>query len=360
MDPVTMHTNKTSQKTIIEYVQEFFREFFKEPLTRYAVVISAAIFFFILLEAWYPVLVRWLAKNEFYLLQNIAPVFVTDGDRAFSQGFLEWFGAFYGFFLPLLLVRAWEQLDKADREFDREADAIKVLLEDIMLLDNQSFLVLKITMITMLKKYVQHVKANYETEHLNPNGDPKKLGDSILQGIRANYKDLIYRGGGHRASQLEPVTTELLERLNDAIDVRGDRIAVFRQRLFQSLRTIALITSVIWLVPFYFLDFQSGIFGSLLKLAVTFLIIFVLAIISDLDDPFSGTWSVNTSVWDEVLLETNLSLDGLKENISKSEQKKIAPTSQSASTNFLLLSPLLYAGGIVAAYLFYISPKRGS
>jgi len=313
-----MDTTKNSKTTFFG----FLRSSFTEPLTIYTLIISFSISLFIILEAVYPRFVIWTASQGFFWLQAHYPIFVTEQDKSFSQGFVEWFGVFYSFLLPLLLVRAWEQLDNADREFDREADAIKVLLEDIMLLDDKNFLAFKFTMVRRLYIYTRHVLKRHTVEHLKQHMSLKTHGDNLLQGIRAGYKKLIYRGGGKKASQLEPVTTELLERLNEAIDVRGDRIAIFGQRLFESLRIIATLTSVIWLIPFYFLPFQSGILGVFLKLSVTFLIIFVLTVIDDLDGPFTGYWTITIDSWRDVEKETKSSLDNLVKAKEKAAQKK--------------------------------------
>lgn len=313
-----MNANSPSESNVFTSI----RAFLSEPITFYTLIVSISISVFIILGGAYPHIVKWTAGMGWYGLQNNFPIFATADDQDFSKGFVEWFGTFYGFLLPLLLLRAWEQLDKADREFDREADSIKVLLEDIELLDDD-FLDFKMDMVKDLHDYVRHVLLYYKTEHIDPNAEPKKAGDQLLQGIRAGYKDLIYRGGGAKARRLEPMTTELLERLNEAIDVRGDRISTFSERLFQSLRLVAIITSVIWLIPYYFLPYtQLGVLGALLKLGVTFLIIFVLTIIDDLDGPFTGYWQVSTATWCEVHEETSRSYSTLTEKVRKAQKAK--------------------------------------
>jgi hypothetical protein len=347
-------------------IKDSFTNLLYEPITLYTTIIGLSICLFIVLEAAYPRFVGWLSEAGFYLLENRFPDFATLDDRAFSLGFVEWFGVFYGFFLPLLLVRAWEQLDRADREFDREADSIKVLLEDILLLDDKDFLAFKLSMACRLHLYCRHVWKRYKFEHLLESAYVKKHGDNLLQGIRIGYKNLIYRGGGERANLLEPMTTELLERLNEAIDTRGDRISIFRQRLYESLRIVAVVTSAVWLIPFYFLSYEVGIFGSLLKLGVTVLIILVLSIIDDLDQPFEGFWKVNTSTWEEVLSETGSSFYGLVEQAGREQILKkirgggeiIISVPAKAETDPHTLSQLLWAGSLSLIYLWLVAPKR--
>lgn len=314
----------SARQTIMKTIIKKIKIFLSEPITLYTLSLGLSICLFIIVEALYPRFVTFTSRIGWFWLDNHYPKFVTDGDRAFIVNFVEWFGVFYGFLLPLLLVRTWEQFDRADREFDREADAIKVLLEDILLLDDRDFLPFKLKMTLRLHLYCRHIRKRYKLEHKKENVYLKKHGDNLLQGIRTGYKNLIYRGGGKGASQLEPITTELLERLNDAIDVRGDRISIFRQRLFETLRFIAIITSALWLIPFYFLNFEVGVFGSLLKLGVAALIVLVLTIIDDLDNPFGGTWRINMTIWDEVLAESRSSLYDLVDKASATQKRKEA------------------------------------
>ena len=339
------------------------REFLLEPLTIYSLIVAISVSVFIVLEVIYPDFVAWTSRQGITWFQVHYPVFTTSDDRLFSQGFVEWFGVFYGFLLPLLLVRAWEQLDEADREFDREADAIKVLLEDILLLDNR-FLALKRDMVAELQRYIKHVFKSYTIEHFETHTELRLEGNRILQGIRKHYKALIQGGEGKGTSLLEPVASELLDRLNDAIDTRGDRISIFGERLFQSLRLVAVVTSVIWLIPFYFLDFQSGLYGSILKLAVTFMIIFVLSIIHDLDEPFSGPWKVSMNSWIEVEKETNDAMDELKDQnveppmVMQETGTRNQPEPGKPKTDSLVLANFFLAGSLSLISLWLVFSKR--
>jgi len=354
-----MNQNKNAWSRVLTGI----REFLTEPLTGYSLIVALSISVFIVLKVLYPEFVSWTSSKGITWFYDYFPVFTTSDDKDFSRGFVEWFGVFYGFLLPLFLVRAWEQLDRADRQFDREADAIKVLLEDILLLDNH-FLELKRVMVAELKKYIEHVFTYYKLEHIKSHSERRSRGNEILQGIRKNYRDLIYGGGGKKASMLEPVTTELLNRLNDAIDTRGDRISIFGQRLFQSLKLVAIITSVIWLIPFYFLDFQSGLYGSILKFAITFLIIFVLSIIHDLDEPFSGTWKVSMTSWIDVENETTDAMEVLMQEQSEPPISDHEPEPQNQplpgnlKTDPLVVANLLLAGSLSVISLWLVFSKR--
>ncbi len=233
----------------------------------------------------------------------------SDGNNWFISNFIEWFGVLYGILLPLILVKAWEQLDTIDRQFDREADSAKILYKDLNYLSEQqgSLGIVSNKSIRLLYKYVNHVIEHHKDEiKQSENNKYKRTGDKILESIRDEFKVLIHLDT-KQASLSTIIVGELFERLNELTDNRGDRISHASQRLFENLRAIALIASIIFLIPFYFAGpvYFSKSFGPpyfylldiALVLAVTFLVIYIYSIIEDLDDPFTGPKRMSDESW---------------------------------------------------------------
>jgi hypothetical protein len=160
-----------------------------------------------------------------------------------------------------------------------------------------------------------------------------KTGEKLLRDVRGYYIRIFSKEAAGTPTS-EALQDELLTQLNNLIDHRGDRISLSTQRLFQSLNLIAVVTSILWLVPFYFLHFTNdrgdelhlGIFGWLLVIFVTFLIIIILSIIDDLDKPFDGFWMVNITSWKDLItyIETEYKNSKGKgtENISQVRPEK--------------------------------------
>ncbi len=268
----------------------------------------------------------------------------VDGNPTFASNFIEWFGILYGILLPLMLVRVWEQLDAIDREFDREADAVKLLYEDIYYLPGNTENFAKETA-KLLSGYVKHVMDNYRYE-VKPNNtssvnlddisyleqlweqikgifklirtamneflhpelkdiNPEAIrikGDKFLHDIRTKYKKVVY-SARKRSKETNPFVSDIFQRLNDIVDIRGDRIGFASQRLFESLRLVALITSIIFVLPFYFVSFNAVTppLDKALIIGVTLLVIFIYLIIDDFDEPFGGTWRITDDSWSRVL-----------------------------------------------------------
>ena len=98
--------------------------------------------------------------------------------------------------------------------------------------------------------------------------------------------------------------------------------------MFESLKFISIVTSIVWLAPFYFLYYgdngtQSpfGIFGWLLIIAVTFLVIVIMSIMDDLDGPFDGQWKVDISSWKKLIDE----IDEIKTKIRSLPEETTKP-----------------------------------
>lgn len=238
----------------------------------------------------------------------------------FVGNFIEWFGVLYGILLPLILVRVWEQLDTIDQEFDREADDIKIIYEDLLIFHEKNQKDIK-GILRTLKKYVLHVLNNYqyetknierriiwtEVKALDTDEDDermeKKRGDEILKEVRIEFKKLIQLGNLTEAEK-EYLVPELLEKINDLVDTRGDRISHASQRLFESLRAISLLTSIIFLIPFYFyFNFVPGLLDFLLVIGVTTTVVFIYVLIEDFDEPFTGTWRISSESWKRIARE---------------------------------------------------------
>jgi hypothetical protein len=314
---------------------------------------------FLIIEKTYPILI-FPAIVKFWGHLNINPdniykEFVSVRDVYFSVNFIEWFGVVYGFLLPIILVRVWEQFDRLEREFDREADALKILYEDMQLL-GEEYTNLKITIFKKMIEYINFIKSNYTFEHEIWADEIRKIGNDILRQIRISYDKLT-----HQQHELEgesnPLLTELLQQLNNIIDTRGDRISLARQRLFQSLRFVSILTSLIWLIPYYFIKFNIGtaeepilvrpeLFGNILIVALTLLIVVILSVIEDLDEPFGGTWKISMESWDQLLAELNISIENL--DVLKNAKKQ---PSNSLKTKYINI-PLMVSNFLASIIKF--------
>jgi hypothetical protein len=94
------------------------------------------------------------------------------------------------------------------------------------------------------------------------------------------------------------ITSELIREFNDVIDLRGDRISHSKQRIPTPVWGISLASSILWVAPFYALSFKNDLIAIILEGGVTAIVVAILVIIKDLDDPFEGTWKINVAEWE--------------------------------------------------------------
>lgn len=321
-----------------------------------------------------PLLVFAAKLLEFsFLIFNIDIASSSTGSL-FLSNFIEWFGVIYGLLIPLIMVKIWEQLDAIDREFDREADTVKILYEDIFFLEGKCAEIGK-DIAPLLRNYVVHVINGYQQEikildddlskpterpthsevleqfirktqritnfvridlnvlkelfsrliqrlqkvwnkarrlgnenvqstNLSEPVNQKLIGDQLLEEVRHKFRS-FFLPNVITTKGSEILVNEMFHRLNEIVDIRGDRISLASQRLFETLRIVALITTIIFLLPFYFVGFtpETRLLDEILIIGVTLLVIFIYLILEDLDEPFGGIWKIESITWKRLLQE---------------------------------------------------------
>ena len=282
------------------------KKFFSESITQYTIIFTFIICFFVVMEAIFEILRKY----------GIAvPEFISQADQQLIIEFVGWFGIIYSVVWSAVLVREWEHFDELYNTFDREADAIKTLMIDLLLLQSQ-YDELIVGVLESLQKYSQNVLSFIAREITL--ADEVKVGNERLMEIRRLYQHIFRKTPNNTSDAL---IEELLTQLNTIIDNRGDRISLSKQKWFGSFKSLTLITSIIWLLPFYFLYFQDptdshflnfGIFGWLLIITLTVIVVISLAIVDDLDRPFDGLWMIDKESWENLVSEINKELSDLK------------------------------------------------
>jgi hypothetical protein len=184
----------------------------------------------------------------------------------------------------------WNQFEATNRDFDREVDALSTLYQTATYAEADG----KNSISENIERYLRHVILNYQIEHAIFR--QRRKGEDILRDIGLSISSLANKG-----LIIDPLCSELFRNLNEARDGRGDRISNSRQRMPPTIWLVAIFSSLVWLVPFFALDFDNENIKRLLVSGVTFVILIFLVIIYDFDGPFDGTWKVSIDGWREFL-----------------------------------------------------------
>jgi len=275
----------------------------RDPITKYLVIITSIISLTLIVEA----LVDGPQKTG---------VFITLADKKFIINFVEWFGVIYGFIWSTIVVKVWEQFEELNSTFDREVDAIQLLVEDLSLLNPKND-ELRSTALSILQTYVRNVRKLMRKDI--PIEEEEALGNENLSGIRSTL-DEMFHPQKSTSKESDVLLGDILTQLNTIVDNRSDRISLLTQSTFDSLKFISMVTSIVWLTPFYFLDYtdylsetiihmQMGIFGWFLVIAVTYLVVIIMSIMDDLNTPFDGYWIVDAKSWEKLANRITQAID---------------------------------------------------
>jgi hypothetical protein len=216
--------------------------------------------------------------------------------KTFVIGFIEWTGVLYGILLPLILIKVWEEFDEIDREFDREVDSVRGLYENLLLFYEEGESI-KEQALRLLRDYVRHVEKKYKYELLE-NDFEKSVGDQVLTKIRIQLVALSSREEKN-SEHHNSLVSELFRNLSNVIDNRGNRVWLINQRVFEKIRPIAIIVTIIFIVPFYVIAFtnQTSLLDNVLIFGITFVTIFIYLSIEDLNKPFKGSYKIDKNPW---------------------------------------------------------------
>ncbi len=275
--------------------------FFIEPMKRISFALSSAVsraFWGIIDLIDNPIAIGFALALSiipiyyYFILPFLSRLGLRDDDYKNIQQLIEWFGVPYALLLALVLVNVWKQFDETDRAFDREADAILALYNTFLLVSNKR---LEKDVATNMIGYIKHVKDYYSEECEDKKSHYRNIGDEFLNQIRKLIGDLIKKRGN------KVLTAELLRLVNELIDDRGDRLAYSKQRMPKPVLFLSLIASFLWLAPFFVLKFSDFFVGIFLVAGVTLVVVSIILIVWDLDNPFGGTWVIHLDSWEELL-----------------------------------------------------------
>lgn len=226
-------------------------------------------------------------------LNQIYPVFISEDDIVLNRSFIDWAGVLYGFSVPLVLLKTLERFESLEKYFDRETVSLKIFIDGVMLLPNK-YKTHKKKIMHIAIEYTRYVQEMYISEAQTAN-NYKKKGNNLLDKLRDELS--FFFTNSKAAKSTSAITPQLLNQLSTIIDTRENRIYYSKQILSPELRTIIVLSAYMWLIPIYFLDNASGLYGDALVFVITLITIFILHTIEDLDEPFLKKWRLDVNQW---------------------------------------------------------------
>lgn len=243
---------------------------------------------------------------------------LSEKDSNLLQNFIQYAGIPYGFLLAHIFLKVWDQFDKLNRVFDAEVDEVAFLFETILLLGREGKIdILKRKMIHRIYQYVTHVIDYFTQESFVP--EHRFGGDNLLRQIKYESLSAIQIIG-------EDAGAALLSATNNVILARNERVVSTQQRLHGYFWALSVIFTILWVLPFIVIRFESDVFGFFFVIVAIFIGMSILIAIKDLDNPFDGFLRLTPESWKHLSDEITFTIQDIETSIQLNT--KIKPRKQ--------------------------------
>jgi uncharacterized protein DUF4239 len=101
-----------------------------------------------------------------------------------------------------------------------------------------------------------------------------------------------------------PAWSEAARALGAVSDARGERVVLVLQRMPSVLRILLYIATLSLVGGMALLGFQDRVIGLIVVGFTVLVSLLVLEVIDDLDDPFTGAWSITSEPFEQARLQT--------------------------------------------------------
>lgn len=127
-------------------------------------------------------------------------------------------------------------------------------------------------------------------------GERTERTDKLFSNIISSVTDAKPEGESERS-----IYERLLEIANRASAHREERLAVSAKRMPRTLLLFVTLTAVAILFLLFFYPFHNLAFGIVAIALATMLLFFAHFVLTDLDNPFEGTWNVSSQPFHDLI-----------------------------------------------------------
>ena len=205
---------------------------------------------------------------------------LSNMDQPLLQNFIEWFAVIYSLVLTVIIGHAWKKYSNINNEIDREADSLVLVVQTSKMFKGYDNLTKGLLLaIKRYAKYMIFINAKDKRQ--------KKQSLSKLENIQKFVELLIIESKG-----LDCLKSDLLHHFNQSFDARGDRFDLIEMKLPNHVWIIFIITSLLWLWGFLWLNFESKAFESYVLGSAFISVSYLFYLARALNDPTKGIWKM--------------------------------------------------------------------
>ncbi len=224
--------------------------------------------------------VLWLLGFQKYFLND------TEG----LATLLQIIGTLYSVLYAFATYVIWGQFTSVESEIRKESGALK----DLILFSNRLKESAREPIVRAVKLYARAV---VETEW-----------GALSSGERAEKTDRSFHDVISSVTNLKPedeieriIYEHILDIANQASAHRDERLSVSLKRMPQTLFFFVILTAFMILFLLFFYPFRNVGLGMVAAGITTMLLFFAYFVLTDLDNPFEGTWNVSSEPFGELI-----------------------------------------------------------
>jgi hypothetical protein len=203
---------------------------------------------------------------------------------------LQIIGTLYSVVYAFAIYVIWGQFTSVENEIRKESGALKGLL-----LFSQRFKEpVREPIVRAVKTYARGV-AETEWRALAAGADTDRT-DKLFSAVISSVTEVKPEDDSERI-----LYQGLLEIANQASVHRDERLALSVKRMPQTLAAFVTLTAAMILFLLFFFPFGNIVLGLVSIAITTMLLFFANFVLTDLDNPFEGTWNVGSEPFAELV-----------------------------------------------------------
>ncbi len=203
---------------------------------------------------------------------------------------LQIIGTLYSVVYAFATYVIWGQFTSVENEIRKESGALK----DLLLFSNRLKEAVREPMVRAVKSYARAV-VETEWRALSSNEKTEKT-DRLFYEVVASVTQI------RPEDETERIAYErLLDIANQASAHRDERLSLSAKRMPQTLFLFVTLTASTILFLLFFYPFRNAALGVVSVAITTMLLFFAHFVLTDLDNPFEGTWNVGSEPFGELI-----------------------------------------------------------
>lgn len=203
---------------------------------------------------------------------------------------LQIIGTLYSVVYAFATYVIWGQFTSVENEIRKESGALK----DLLLFSNRLKDAVRQPMVRAVKIYARAV-VETEWSALASNEKTEKT-DRLFCEIISGVTNVKAEDDGERI-----VYERLLDIANQASAHRDERLSLSTKRMPRTLFLFVTLTASTILFLLLFYPFRNASLGVVSVAITTMLLFFAHFVLTDLDNPFEGTWNVGSEPFSELM-----------------------------------------------------------